>query len=184
MQDRDAASPTATSAVAKTSNERTPSGENNKNKISFSIKGRASAATAEKVQPVTPKPQATPDVMKKPVVPVSPLVQSSLPKSKNYEGNTRVDTLQKKPSPPPVKVEKVKKKRLKPRPELNGEFAQSESVYFRKTGNDSVVGSGTYGKVYKAIHVYTNSPVALKKIRMEGERDGVSFIGLLSSDLY
>ena len=67
-------------------------------------------------------------------------------------------------------------KRLKARPELSEEFAQSESVYFRKTGNDSVVGSGTYGKVYKAVHVYTNTPVALKKIRMEGERDGVSLL--------
>lgn len=45
-------------------------------------------------------------------------------------------------------------------------------MYYRKTGNESVVGSGTYGKVYKAVHVYTNDKVALKKIRMEGERDG------------
>ncbi|KAL9076689.1 MAG: hypothetical protein Q9157_003579, partial [Trypethelium eluteriae] len=42
----------------------------------------------------------------------------------------------------------------------------------RKTGNESVIGSGTYGKVYKAVHVYTKEKVALKKIRMEGERDG------------
>jgi CTD kinase subunit alpha len=35
-----------------------------------------------------------------------------------------------------------------------------------------VVGSGTYGKVFKAIHVYTKQLVALKKIRMEGEKDG------------
>ena len=63
--------------------------------------------------------------------------------------------------------------RLKPRPTLPPELAASDSVYFRKPGNESVVGSGTYGKVFKAIHVYTKDRVALKKIRMEGERDGV-----------
>ncbi|KAI9807074.1 MAG: hypothetical protein M1825_005791 [Sarcosagium campestre] len=62
--------------------------------------------------------------------------------------------------------------RVKPRPELTPEFAASTSIYFRKPGNESVVGSGTYGKVFKAIHVYTKELVALKKIRMEGERDG------------
>lgn len=61
---------------------------------------------------------------------------------------------------------------MKQRPTLPKEFAESESVYFRKPGNESVVGSGTYGKVFKAIHVYTGDKVALKKIRMEGERDG------------
>lgn len=35
-----------------------------------------------------------------------------------------------------------------------------------------MVGAGTYGKVFKAIHIYTRDKVALKKIRMEGERDG------------
>jgi CTD kinase subunit alpha len=52
------------------------------------------------------------------------------------------------------------------------EFLTSESIYFRKPGNESVVGAGTYGKVFKAIHIYTRDKVALKKIRMEGERDG------------
>ena len=63
-------------------------------------------------------------------------------------------------------------KREKPRPQLAPEFAASDSVYYRKPGNESVVGSGTYGKVFKAIHVYTKGLVALKKIRMEGEKDG------------
>ncbi|KAB8360587.1 hypothetical protein FH972_024326 [Carpinus fangiana] len=63
-------------------------------------------------------------------------------------------------------------KRVKARPVLSKEFMESDSVYFRKPGNESVVGSGTYGKVFKAIHVYTGNKVALKKIRMEGERDG------------
>jgi CTD kinase subunit alpha len=62
--------------------------------------------------------------------------------------------------------------RPKPKPQLPPEFATSTSVYYRKPGNESVVGSGTYGKVFKAIHVYTKKLVALKKIRMEGERDG------------
>lgn len=35
-----------------------------------------------------------------------------------------------------------------------------------------MVGSGTYGKVFKAVNVYNKKLVALKKIRMEGERDG------------
>lgn len=34
------------------------------------------------------------------------------------------------------------------------------------------VGEGTYGKVYKARHVHTGVFVALKRIRMEGEKDG------------
>ncbi|KAI4729742.1 Pkinase-domain-containing protein [Aureobasidium sp. EXF-10728] len=80
-----------------------------------------------------------------------------------------------KPAPltaPRTRKEIVVRKRLKPKPKLTGEFATSDSVYYRKTGNESVVGSGTYGKVYKAVHVYTGDKVALKKIRMEGERDG------------
>lgn len=71
-------------------------------------------------------------------------------------------------SPPPKKL----KKEIKSRPILPPELAQSESIYYRKPGNESVVGAGTYGKVFKAIHIYTQDKVALKKIRMEGERDG------------
>lgn len=66
----------------------------------------------------------------------------------------------------------VIRKRAKPRLTLAPEHAASDSVYYRKPGNESVVGSGTYGKVFKGIHVYTKDMVALKKIRMEGERDG------------
>ncbi|THX23685.1 Pkinase-domain-containing protein [Aureobasidium pullulans] len=73
---------------------------------------------------------------------------------------------------PRTRKEIVMRKRLKPKPKLTTDFAASDSVYYRKTGNESVVGSGTYGKVYKAVHVYTGDKVALKKIRMEGERDG------------
>jgi len=75
---------------------------------------------------------------------------------------------------PDRRNEKKLVKRIRPRPTLSAEMAASESVYFRRPGNESVVGSGTYGKVFRAIHVYTGEKVALKKIRMEGERDGVS----------
>jgi CTD kinase subunit alpha len=78
-----------------------------------------------------------------------------------------------RPPPPAIPKKKlVKLKRQKPRPTLSAEFAASHSVYYRKPGNESVVGSGTYGKVFKGVHVYTKDMVALKKIRMEGERDG------------
>lgn len=68
-------------------------------------------------------------------------------------------------------VKKIHKK-LKPKPELPDDLKVSDSVYFRKPGNESVIGSGTYGKVFKGLNVYTKKLVALKKIRMEGERDG------------
>ncbi|KAL2059913.1 hypothetical protein VTL71DRAFT_10068 [Oculimacula yallundae] len=78
------------------------------------------------------------------------------------------------PKPPAPTTRMVKKimKRLKERPQLPEDFKKSDSVYYRKPGNESVVGSGTYGKVFKAVHVFTKDLVALKKIRMEGERDG------------
>lgn len=72
------------------------------------------------------------------------------------------------------RMRKVKKmmKRPKPRPTLTDDLIGSDSVFFRKPGNESVVGSGTYGKVFKGLNVYTKGLVALKRIRMEGERDG------------
>jgi CTD kinase subunit alpha len=90
--------------------------------------------------------------------------------------DTRPGARPERRTPPPQvpKTKIVMKKRMKPRPTLVPEHAASESVYYRKPGNESVVGSGTYGKVFKGIHVYTKDMVALKKIRMEGERDGVS----------
>ncbi|KAF2090760.1 Pkinase-domain-containing protein [Saccharata proteae CBS 121410] len=83
------------------------------------------------------------------------------------------DSRSRRPEPRPApRIEKRVMKRLKPKPYLNPEYASSDSVYYRKPGNESVVGSGTYGKVFKGIHVYTKDEVALKKIRMEGEKDG------------
>lgn len=151
-------------------------GEKEKGKISFSIKGRAGAqaVSATKESQSAPKNETSPLQSKRVPAALSPLAQASVPKSRNYEGNTRLDSAPRKPSPPPTRREVMRKKRIKARPTLTEDFAQSDSVYYRKTGNESVIGSGTYGKVYKAIHVYTGRMVALKKIRMEGERDGVS----------
>ena len=73
---------------------------------------------------------------------------------------------------PDFKIEKKVMKRKAPKRTLSPSVAESTSVYYRKPGNESVVGSGTYGKVFKAIHVYTKSLAALKKIRMDGEKDG------------
>ena len=64
-------------------------------------------------------------------------------------------------------------RRPKARPTLPDDLAASESIYYRKPGNESVVGAGTYGKVFKAVHVYTKKLVALKRIRMDGEREGL-----------
>ncbi|KAL9102023.1 MAG: hypothetical protein Q9163_002778 [Psora crenata] len=73
---------------------------------------------------------------------------------------------------PDVRMEKRTMKRMRPKRTLSPSMADSISVYYRKPGNESVVGSGTYGKVFKAIHVYTKNLTALKKIRMDGEKDG------------
>ena len=73
---------------------------------------------------------------------------------------------------PERKIEKRVTKKKRPKRTLSPSLADSTSVYYRKPGNESVVGSGTYGKVFKAIHVYTKNLAALKKIRMEGEKDG------------
>lgn len=161
-------------SAPKTAEELAAQAEREKNKISFSIKGRATMAAAERT-PIVSKSETSPLMSKRAPATISPLVQGNVPKSSNYVGNTRVGQLPRRPSPTPVyRKQIVRKKRMKPRPQLTEEFAHSDSVYYRKTGNESVVGSGTYGKVYKAIHVYTGGMVALKKIRMEGERDGVS----------
>ncbi|KAH7032934.1 kinase-like domain-containing protein [Microdochium trichocladiopsis] len=76
------------------------------------------------------------------------------------------------PERPRTRMVKKIERRLKPKPQLPEDLRTSWSIFFRKQGNESVIGSGTYGKVYKGVHVYTKKLVALKKIRMEGERDG------------
>jgi CTD kinase subunit alpha len=68
-------------------------------------------------------------------------------------------------------VKKIMRRPIKKTP-LDPELAASDSVFFRKPGDKSVIGAGTYGKVFKGLNVYTKKLVALKKIKMEGERDG------------
>jgi CTD kinase subunit alpha len=65
----------------------------------------------------------------------------------------------------------VKHKIRQPQKVLPEEYRNS-NVYYRKPGNESVVGFGTYGKVFKAKHIYKEQDVALKRLRMEAERDG------------
>jgi CTD kinase subunit alpha len=65
----------------------------------------------------------------------------------------------------------VKYKIRRPQKVLPAEYRNS-NVYYRKPGNESVVGFGTYGKVFKAKHIYKGKDVALKRLRMEAEKDG------------
>ncbi|RDI85111.1 hypothetical protein Vi05172_g5121 [Venturia inaequalis] len=65
----------------------------------------------------------------------------------------------------------IKYKIRRPRKILPEEHRTS-NVYYRKPGNESVVGFGTYGKVFKAKHIYNGQDVALKRLRMEAEKDG------------
>ena len=88
---------------------------------------------------------------------------------RHVDGRSRHDTLHDRRSPPRTAT---MTQRQRPRPTIPSEMSASDSIYYRKPGNESVVGAGTYGKVFKAVHVYTQDLVALKKIRMEGERDG------------
>ncbi|KAK4137646.1 Pkinase-domain-containing protein [Trichocladium antarcticum] len=111
----------------------------------------------------------------------------SAPSAPSGPSDRRPPEPARQPDPTPrTRVVKKIVKRLKEKPTLAPDMAASKSVYFRKPGNESVVGSGTYGKVFKGLNVYTKKLVALKKIRMEGERDGfpvtaVREIKLLSS---
>ena len=144
--------------------------QNQQNSSKFSFAFKASS----KVTPTTPKPEIS---QKLNAAPSRPIVQTS-PERRVPPRPIPTQTFPPRRNdfrePPPPTTRKVKKimKRLKERPQLPEEFKASDSVYYRKPGNESVIGSGTYGKVFKAIHVYTKSLVALKKIRMEGERDG------------
>ncbi|KAI9744258.1 MAG: kinase subunit of RNA polymerase II carboxy-terminal domain kinase I [Claussenomyces sp. TS43310] len=142
------------------------------NKFSFAFKASAKPA------PVPPKPEISQKLDKGPVrpepKPTGELERTAAPRPIPTEpalSRQRPDARHAREAPPPRKIKRIMR-RVKEKPKLPAEFAASDSVYFRKPGNESVVGSGTYGKVFKAIHVYTKTLVALKKIRMEGERDG------------
>ncbi|TKA78799.1 hypothetical protein B0A49_01691 [Cryomyces minteri] len=135
-------------------------------KISFAIKGKALEKPA-----ATPKVDLLADAREdRRSEYQSSDFRSELTYKPEQRSSRREERPEKRPEPP--RTVKVIRRRLKARPTLSADFTASDSVYYRKTGNESVVGSGTYGKVYKAIHVYTRDMVALKKIRMEGERDG------------
>lgn len=143
-------------------------------KFSFAFKPSKPAATAPKFE-ISQKFNATPKATEqRPSGDTRdrepPKSAPTGPASARERGDARI------PEGPRMapRMRKVKKmlKRPKSRPTLTPELAASESVFFRKPGNESVVGSGTYGKVFKGLNVYTKGLVALKRIRMEGERDG------------
>ncbi|KAI0525574.1 Pkinase-domain-containing protein [Xylaria bambusicola] len=152
-----------------------PTGPAANSKFSFAFK------TSTKNPVTAPKPEISQKfsaALKKETQPILDARDRDLPKDTPREpASARARTEyhhSRAPPPEQPRTRKVMKTRrkLKPKPPLDAELAQSTSVYFRKPGNESVVGSGTYGKVFKGKHVYTQKLVALKRIRMEGERDG------------
>lgn len=162
-----------------------PSSQNSSSKFSFAFK------PSSKPAPATPKPEisqkfnAAPKKASTDTPSQQPPQQPPQQPSRDppptaprepASARPRLDTHRPPPEGPRItpRTRKVKKlvRRPKPRPTLPPDLAASESVFFRKPGNESVVGSGTYGKVFKGLNVYTKGLVALKKIRMEGERDG------------
>ncbi|KAH6640938.1 hypothetical protein F5144DRAFT_117130 [Chaetomium tenue] len=170
------------------------------NKFSFSMKNAAKPAVAAprpeisskfNAAPASREPPTKPAAQKAPPTrperdrerdrdrgfpknaPTEPASARSRPGVPTGPSDRRAPEPPRQPDPTP-RTRKVKKivKRLKEKPTLPADLAASKSVFFRKPGNESVVGSGTYGKVFKGLNVYTKKLVALKKIRMEGERDG------------
>ncbi|KUJ17260.1 Pkinase-domain-containing protein [Mollisia scopiformis] len=147
-----------------------PQSQQNSSKFSFAFKA------SSKATPTPPKPEISQKLNAGPARNLQ--ISQDRPRGPNSRNvptepasARRQDFRTEPPAPTTRKVKKLMR-RLKPRPQLEPDFKASESVYYRKPGNESVVGSGTYGKVFKGIHVYTKKLVALKKIRMEGERDG------------
>ncbi|KAI0865725.1 kinase-like domain-containing protein [Xylaria cubensis] len=148
-------------------------------KFSFAFK------TSTKNPVAAPKPEISQKFSAAPKKDTHPIIDDrdrDLPKDTPREpasARARPDYHHSRPPPPPPPPEQPRtrkviktRRKLKPKPPLDPELAKSVSVYFRKPGNESVIGSGTYGKVFKGRHVYTKKLVALKRIRMEGERDG------------
>ncbi|KAK2593865.1 serine/threonine protein kinase, CMGC, CDC2/CDK sub [Conoideocrella luteorostrata] len=145
-------------------------------KFSFAFK------TSSKPTPTAPKPEISQKFnapAKKDVLTKENAIDREPPRSAPTEpasARQRMDFRNPPPDGPKMvsRMRKVKKimHRPKPRPTLDADLVGSRSVFYRKPGNESVVGSGTYGKVFKGLNVYTKGLVALKRIRMEGERDG------------
>ncbi|KAH8591164.1 hypothetical protein B0O99DRAFT_520110 [Bisporella sp. PMI_857] len=148
-----------------------PAQSQQNSKFSFAFKA------SSKVTPTTPKPEISQKLNAAPSRPAIQVQTSPdrprVPSSRSIPTEPASARRQdfREPASTTRKVKKIMK-RPKARPQLEEDMKKSDSIYYRKTGNESVVGSGTYGKVYKAVHVYTKKLVALKKIRMEGERDG------------
>ncbi|KAL2143239.1 hypothetical protein VTI28DRAFT_243 [Corynascus sepedonium] len=165
------------------------------NKFSFSMKNATKPAVAAprpeisfkfNAAPVSREPPTKPAAQKAPIsrperdrggfprnAPTEPASARPRPVVPTGPSDRRAMESTKQPEPTP-RTRKVKKtvKRLKEKLTLPADLAASKSVFFRKPGNESVVGSGTYGKVFKGLNVYTKRLVALKRIRMEGEKDG------------
>jgi CTD kinase subunit alpha len=78
------------------------------------------------------------------------------------------------PPPAPVEIQQTQTPETPSNreqgPELKIPIREKGASMFERIGQ---VGEGTYGKVYKARNTLTGELVALKKIRMESERDGV-----------
>lgn len=147
-----------------------PSGPASQNgpKFSFALK------STTKVPATPPKPEIS-QVFSLPPKREEPL-PSPAPAGAPTEPASFGQTPRKPPDGPRIapRMRKVKKilKRLKPRPTLSTDMVESASVFYRKPGNESVVGSGTYGQVFKGLNVYTKGLAALKRIRMDNEKDG------------
>jgi len=78
------------------------------------------------------------------------------------------------PPPPAVEIQQTETPETPSNrdgiPERKVAIKEKGASIFERIGQ---VGEGTYGKVYKARNTLTGELVALKKIRMESERDGV-----------
>ncbi|KAK8003468.1 dual specificity protein kinase YAK1 [Apiospora arundinis] len=141
------------------------------------ISQKFSATPARRDQPIDDRDHRDRDLPRDtPTEPASSRARSDYQRNRHQPQVQPQRQQQEQPqrAPEPPRIRRVRKivRRPKPRPQLPAEHANAKSVYFRKPGNESVVGSGTYGKVFKGTNVYTKKLVALKKIRMEGERDG------------
>lgn len=54
---------------------------------------------------------------------------------------------------------------------MNDNFGNNTTDIFHK--NEKVIGSGTYGIVYKGVHNQTKEQIAIKKIKIEMENEGI-----------
>jgi serine/threonine protein kinase len=63
-----------------------------------------------------------------------------------------------------IKVTKTHRRVVLPPKKLPEDWAKSKFMYYPKPDGQSVVGAGTYGKVFKASNIYRNKLVALKTL--------------------